>query len=303
MTAPLSKLPAWTQRSSDSQVILRDAGAAAGLRPPQEPAARVPSKLPTFVQGRVLAKRFLIDHVFEVTPQSTFLRAHDLRWERLVLVRLLPRSEAPTEQRARGWFRSLEPPLRGPGILGTLGVGVLPGGWPLLVCQYWRGRSLEAFLRSGEAPQLLGMLHIARALALALDEAHRLGQAHGDLRSDDVWLGRQADGSERAMILGFQPPASTETGAARVARDLDALGDLLSLMVARLLPRYGLRAKRAACADPARENGRYRVIVGPLARVAARCQRSSSQHHYVTAAEVASALERVEAIAARFSER
>ncbi|MEO8185390.1 MAG: hypothetical protein ABI895_41810 [Deltaproteobacteria bacterium] len=301
MTAPISKLPAWTQRSSDSQVILRDAGADAGLRPPEQPAAPAQSKLPTFVQGRVLAKRFLIDHVFEVTTQSTFLRAHDLRLERLVLVRLLPRSDAPTPQRARGWFRRLDPPLHSPGILATLGLGVLPGGWPLLVCQYWRGRSLEAFLRSGEAPQLLRILQLARQVALALDEAHRLGQAHGDLRADDVWLGRQADGSERAMVLGFQPRGSTETGTALVARDLDAFGDLLSLMVASLLPRYGFAANRAACADQARENGLYMVIVGPLARIAARCQRSSSEHHYVTAADVASALERVEAIAAKFS--
>jgi eukaryotic-like serine/threonine-protein kinase len=203
-------------------------------------------------------------------------------------------------QRARGWFRRMDPPLSSPGILGTLGVGVLPGGWPLLVCQYWRGRSLEAFLRSGEVPQLPLILQIARQLALALDEAHRLGQTHGDLRADDVWLGRQANGSERAMVLGFQPRGSTETGAALVARDLDAFGDLLSLMVASLLPRYGFAANRAACADQARENGLYMVIVGPLARIAARCQRSSSERHYVTAADVASALERVEAIAARF---
>jgi len=302
MTAPISKLQAPTIRFSDSQVVIRDAGADASLQQSETPTPRAPSKLPTFVQGRVLAKRFLIDQVFEVTPESTFLRAHDLRLERVVLVRLLPRPDVPPRERARGWFRRLEPSFSSPGILGTLGAGVLPGGWPLLVCQYWRGRSLEAFLRSGEAPDLMLILQIARQVALVLAEAHRLGQPHGDLRSDDIWLGRQADGSERAMVLGFQPRGSAEAGADLVARDLDHFGDLLARMVASLLPRYRSAANRAAFGgDHARESGLLVVLAGPLARVAARCQASSTERYYATAADVASAIERVEAIAAKFS--
>jgi hypothetical protein len=301
MSASISKLRASTNSSSDSQVVIRDAEAGARLRQPEEPAPRAPSKLPTFVHGRVLAKRFLIDQVFEVTSQSTFLRAHDLRLERVVLVRLLPRLEAPTDDRARGWFQPLDHSFNSPGILGTLGAGVLPGGWPLLVSQYWRGRSLEAFLSSGEAPDLLLILQIARQVALVLAEAHRLGHPHGGLRSDDVWLGRQADGSERAMVLGFPPRGSTETGADLVARDLDAFGDLLARMVASLLPRYRSAANRAGLGDHARESGLFVVLVGPLARVAARCQGSSTERYYATAADVASAIERVEAIAAKFS--
>lgn len=301
MTAPIPTLRASTQSFSDSQVVIRDTRADADLPRPEDLGLRAPSRLPTFVHGRVLAKRFLIDQVFEVTSQSTFLRAHDLRLERVVLVRLLPRLEAPTVERARGWFRRLDHSLGSPGILGTLGAGVLPGGWPLLVCQYWRGRSLEAFLCSGEAPDLPLILQIARQVALILAEAHRLGQPHGDLRSDDIWLGRQADGSERAMVLGFQPRGSTEAGADLVARDLDAFGDLLARMVASLLPRYRSAANRAAFGDNARESGLFVVLAGPLARVAARCQGSSTERCYATAADVASAIERVEAIAAKFS--
>src|SRR6185436_5302284 len=145
MSAPSSKLQALPNSSSDSQVIARSAGVDAGLVRPDERAPRPRSKLPTFVRGRVLARRFFVDEVFEFAPQSTFLRAHDLELERVVLVRLLPRRDAdPSREHANGWFRRLDHPLSSPGILGTLGVGVLHGGWPLLVCQYWRGRSLEA---------------------------------------------------------------------------------------------------------------------------------------------------------------
>lgn len=301
MTAPISKRQTAPSSPSDSQVIARNV-ATAGLLPPDERAPQPRSKLPTFVQGRVLARRFLVDEVFEFTPQSTFLRAHDLELERVVLVRLLPRPDPdPAGGRANGWFRRLDQPLSSAGILGTLGVGVLQGGWPLLVCQYWRGRSLEAFLRSGEEPKLLLVLQIARQVALALVEAHRLGHAHGELRSDDVWLSRQADGGERAMILGFQPQGSTEAGTALVARDLDAFGDLLSLMVASLLPRYRSAKHRPAFEEHAHDSGPLIVLVGPLARVAARCQDPGTGRRYSSAAEVAAALEQVESIATHLS--
>jgi hypothetical protein len=300
MTAPFSKRSYSAPSASDSQVVVRDtridvASTASDMKP-----ARTRSKLPTFIKGRVLARRFLIDHVFEVTSHGTFLRAHDLQFERVVLIRLQPRPESDLPlDLLSGWFRRMDQPLLSSNILGTLGAGVLAGGWPILVCQYWPGRSLEVFLRSGEEPNLLTILRIARQVALTLDEAHRLGQTHGDLRSDDVWLGCQADGSERAMLLGFQPRGGADT-VALVARDLDAFGDLLSSMVASLLPRYRLAAQRGISSSQVRESGLFTVIVGPLARVAARCQGVSSEHHYASAAEVASALERVETIAQKF---
>jgi hypothetical protein len=220
--------------------------------------------------------------------------------ERVVLVRLLQRTEAPEllPERGHGWFRRLDHPLSGAGILGTLGVGVLTGGWPLLVSQYWRGRSLEAFLRSGEAPDVLRIVQLARQVALALEEAHQLGHIHGALAPHDVWLSRQPDGAERAMILGFAPGQSADVNAELVARDLEAFADLLGLMVASLVPLYRLSARRANL-DGTRESGSITVIVGPLARVAARCQGTIPGRRYRSAADVANVLERVEGIATR----
>jgi hypothetical protein len=299
MTAPIS--PAWANDSSDAMVA-RHVAADTSLRNQDERMPRVQSKLPTFVRGRVLARRFFVDEVFEFTPQCTFLRAHDLELERVVLIRLLPRPEPEPERGAAGWFRRLDYPLSTAGILGTLGVGVLRGGWPLLVCQYWRGRSLAAFLRSGEEPNLLLILRIARQIALAMTEAHHAGQAHGELRSDDVWLCRHPDGSERAMLLGFQPRGSTEMGPDLVDRDLHAFGDLLSLMVSSLVPRYRSAAHKLAFDGIARDGGPLLVLVSPLARVAARCQRhDDGRRRYGSAAELAGALEQIESIAAQLS--
>jgi len=103
------------------------------------------------------------------------------------------------------------------------------------------------------------------------------------------------------MLLGFQPHGSTEADPALLARDLHAFGDLLSLMVASLVPRYRSAAYKAAFDEYARDSGPLIVLVSPLARVAARCQRPDAGRRYRTALEVAGALEQIESIAIQLS--
>jgi hypothetical protein len=250
--------------------------------------------LPTFVEGRVLVGRLFVEEVFEVTPQSTFVRAHDLELDRVVLVRLRPRSDSDANRESgRSWFQRLDHRLGSADILGTSAVGELNDGWPLLACQYWRGRSLEAFLRSGEAPNLLRVASIASQVARALDGAHRLGEAHGDLRSDDVWLSRRPGSQERAMLIGFQPRAASASCAALQARDLNALGDLLSRMIASLLPRYRFVTRTAASGCPARDGGTLLAILGVLTCISAG---ASVGGHYRSVAEAARALTQVESM-------
>jgi hypothetical protein len=250
--------------------------------------------LPTFVEGRVLAHKLFVEEVFEVTPQSTFVRAYDLELDRVALVRLRPRSDSDRNREpGRSWFQRLNHQLSSADILGTSAVGELHDGWPLLVCQYWRGRSLGAFLHSGEAPNLLRLASIASQVARALDGAHRSGEAHGDLRSDDVWLSRHPDGQERATLIGFQRRAGGESCAALQARDLNALSGLLSLIIASLLPRYRFLTRSAATGSPARDGGTLVAILEVLTCISAGAGVGG---HYRSVAEAARALAQVESM-------
>ena len=103
------------------------------------------------------------------------------------------------------------------------------------------------------------------------------------------------------MLLGFQPREGIDGSAALVARDLTAFGDLLSLMVASLLPRYRSATREAALGSHARDSAALLVIMGPLTRVAAACQEVSSAGQYRSVAEAAIALARVEGIATKLN--
>ena len=293
MNAPISKRQVRSLDTASSQIVVRRRTGEARPPTPEAQPPRQRSRLPTFVQGRVLVGKLFVEEVFEVTPQSTFVRAYDLELDRVALVRLRPRSDSEPNRAGRSWFQRLDHPLASADILGTSAVGGLRDGWPLLVSQYWHGRSLEAFLRSGEAPDLLRVACIASQVARALDGAHRLGQAHGDLRSDDVWLSRRPDGQERAMLIGFQPGADSKSCAALQARDLNALGDLLSLLIASLLPRYRFVTRTAASGCGARDGGTLVAILEVLTCISAG---ASVGGHYRSMAEAARALAQVESM-------
>jgi serine/threonine protein kinase len=268
---------------------------------PSPSLRKTASRLPTFVQGQVLAERFFVEEAFEATPHSTFCRAHDLEYDRVVLIKLLPRSDYGNTGPVTAWFRRVPQPVTGTGILGTLGVGVLAGGWPLMVCQYWRGRSLEARQRSGEPLTLVDVLQITRQVALALEEAHQAGHAHGNLRADDIWLSRRDDDAVRAMILGFHAQHAQGSYATLVEQDLSGIGDLLSLLVASLLPRQQLENPTAPFGAGTGPQGVLGVMLKPLVRLAARCHGESTTRRYLRAAEIAGDLARVEAVTSRLS--
>jgi hypothetical protein len=270
-------------------------GSAVAEDPPRAPT----SDLPTFVQGRVLAQRFLIEEAVETTTRSTFYRAHDLEAERLVLLRISPRPPLAVVPGTgvQPFFVRHSQPLTGERILGTVGEGVLPGGWPLLVSQHWRGQSLQAWRRREQGrTSLLEALRMARHLALALDEAHRRGHAHGNLSTDDVWLW-QRSGSIQTMLLGIGAQRSVGSDAEREQRDRMALGGLLSLLIS-LLPDGGLTAHEPPFDQDRARHALANVILMPLRRLSTR-QLSPDARQRRSPADVASLLERLEAIALR----
>ena len=85
-----------------------------------------------------------------------------------------------------------------PAVVTVLGGGGEP--FPHLVMEYVRGKTLAAYLRSGEAP-VETAIGITARLADALDAMHRAGVVHGDLKPENVMV--ESMKAQRLKIIDF----------------------------------------------------------------------------------------------------
>jgi serine/threonine-protein kinase len=128
-----------------------------------------------------------------------------------------------------------------PNVVATLGAGRLLDGRPLLVMDRLEGMTLGALVRAE------GPLGIARGLRLGaqilagLEAVHAAGLVHRDLSPDNVFVVREADGGERAVILdlGFAHAPGVDSGDGVTADSPGSLVGTLSFMA----PEQATRAR------------------------------------------------------------
>lgn len=103
--------------------------------------------------------------------------------------------------------------LNHPNIVTVHAVGALHDR-PYVVLEYVEGESLRERLQAG-TPGLSDALHIARAMAEGLAEAHRCGVVHLDLKPENVMLGR--DGRLRLVDFGMSRSTGQDEGSRTLA--------------------------------------------------------------------------------------
>ena len=123
---------------------------------------------------------------------------------RPVVVKFLPRTAMPISS-LRGAFESEIQALScidDPGVARPLDVGSTREGTPFLVLEYVAGDTLREHLRRGS----MGTERTARLIrqvARALDEVHRVGVWHLDLKPENIVLHEAGSAGERAVIVDF----------------------------------------------------------------------------------------------------
>lgn len=100
------------------------------------------------------------------------------------------------EREARALFA-----LEHPNVLTVHDFGVANGS-PYLVMELLEGEPLDKFLEE-TTPEPPEALHIARQVLTGLAFAHNKGVAHRDLKAENVFLRRNADGTRSAKLLDF----------------------------------------------------------------------------------------------------
>lgn len=174
----------------------------ASIPAPQDPADPI--------VGSRIADRFEIRRVIADGGMGRVYEARDVRDERRVALKILHADIASDEVNIERFRReaSTSNAVRHDHIVDVLDFahaaqmpGRPQGGW-YLAMEYLDGEELRAVIDRERILALPRMIRIVSQLALALDAAHAQGFVHRDLKPDNVFLVRSADG-DVVKLLDF----------------------------------------------------------------------------------------------------
>ncbi len=150
--------------------------------------------------GAVLGRYRLLERIGEGGMGEVW-KAHDANLDRTVAIKMLLRG-GPGDPTARERFRRealVLSRLSHPGV-ATIFDFDSQGGHDFLVMEYVPGGTLESRLGTSPLP-LDSTLHLGAAIADALENAHRHGILHRDLKPGNVML--TADGNPKILDFGL----------------------------------------------------------------------------------------------------
>jgi eukaryotic-like serine/threonine-protein kinase len=151
-------------------------------------------------------------------------KAHDANLDRLVAIKMLRRG-ALGDSTARGRFRHearVLSRLSHPGVATVFDFDV-QDEYDFLVMEYVPGGTLESRLATGRLP-LDTVLHLGAAIADALENAHRQGVLHRDLKPGNVML--TSDGQPKILDFGLAVLLSGGKATGRMTASGTIVGSL-----------------------------------------------------------------------------
>jgi eukaryotic-like serine/threonine-protein kinase len=151
-------------------------------------------------------------------------KAHDANLDRVVAIKMLLRgslSDATSRERFRHEARVLSR-LSHPGVATVFDFD-FQDGHDFLVMEYVSGGTLESRLSGGMLP-LENVLQMGAALADALENAHRQGILHRDLKPGNVML--TADGRPKILDFGLAVLLSGGKATGRITHSGTIVGSL-----------------------------------------------------------------------------
>jgi Flp pilus assembly protein TadD len=188
-----------------------------------DPLYAAPNVEQPFEPGEVLAGRFRIVREVDEGGMGIVYEAIDEKLERRIAIKC-----------AKSGFRKRLPPevrhaseIAHPNICKIHEIHsayTSRGEIDFLTMEFLEGETLAQRLQRGRLKEEQARA-IARQLCAGLAEAHRHQVVHGDLKSNNVILARDADGTERAVITDFGLARGPAANAARGrAQSLEAGG-------------------------------------------------------------------------------
>jgi len=170
--------------------------------------------------GDVLSGKYRIERVLGSGGMGVVVAAHHLQLDERVAIKFLlpeglknPEALVRFEREARAAVK-----IKNEHVARTIDVGKLENGAPYIVMEFLEGSDLATLLRSRRSLKVDEAVEYLLQASEAIAEAHALGIIHRDLKLENLFVVRRADGVMSVKVLDFG--ISKVTGTAGSGRDM-----------------------------------------------------------------------------------
>jgi len=170
--------------------------------------------------GDILSGKYRVERVLGAGGMGVVVQAHHLQLDERVAIKFLlpeglknPEALARFEREARAAVK-----IKNEHVARTIDVGKLDNGAPYIVMEFLEGTDLASLLRSRGSLGIDETVEFLLQASEAIAEAHALGIIHRDLKLENLFVVRRADGLMSVKVLDFG--ISKVTGLAGSGRDV-----------------------------------------------------------------------------------
>jgi predicted Ser/Thr protein kinase len=272
--------------------------------------------------GDVIASKYSVERVLGQGAMGVVVAARHQQLGFPVALKFMLPGAVGDEARRERFLREARAvgSLRGENIARVSDFGVRETGEPYIVMEFLEGRDLFAVLAErGPLPPAEAVEYVLQACK-GIDEAHRQGLVHRDLKPQNLFLTRRPDGTPLVKVLDFGVakvlvdtlPSQTKTSALmgsplymspeqlRSSKDVDARTDIYALgvvlyqLVSGATPfdasTLGEVAEKIQRGDFPPLRARAPRASAQLEAVVSRCMASDRNARFASATELMAAL-------------
>jgi serine/threonine protein kinase len=191
-----------TSASDDAYL---DAVAAATESSPRPPTTSgMPEGwLPT--AGQMLADKYRVERLLGGGGMGVVVAARHVHLDLLVALKFMNDETVADSSLVARFLREARATakLRGEHVVRVSDVGELDSGAPYMVMEFLQGQDLAALLASLGTPPIASAVEYAIQACEGLDEAHRAGIVHRDVKPANLFLTRRPNGTACIKVVDF----------------------------------------------------------------------------------------------------
>jgi serine/threonine-protein kinase len=154
--------------------------------------------------GRVIENKYRLDSILGMGGMGTVFCSTRLTLGDKVAIKILHPELTKDTGTAERFYREaqLAARVKHPNAINIFDIGVTPDGLQFIVMEYFEGQSLHRIIKHQKPPELKFIATVTGQVCHALDEAHRQGITHRDIKPDNI-LVSQISGKIHVKVLDF----------------------------------------------------------------------------------------------------